>query len=155
VGRAYARPVTLRSGRRRSLATCATIAVAAVLSGTGCTARPTSAAAESTVTAFYDAIARADGPAACDLLAPVTVEALEDDADEPCGDALLDGKLGEMLTSRAGQRPTSASVAGRQAQVLLPSDVVFLTVSGTGWLITAVGCDERPDRPYDCAVEGS
>ena len=147
--------MTTRNVGRRRLAACATIAVATMLCGTACTARPSSAAAESTADAFYDAIARADGAAACSLLAPATVESLEDDADEPCSDAVVDGEVGETLTSRAAGTPTSAAVAGRQAQVLMSGDVVFLTVSGTGWLITAAGCDDRTPRPYDCAVEGS
>jgi hypothetical protein len=33
--------------------------------------------------------------------------------------------------------------------------VLFLTVSGDHWLVTAAGCDARPDRPYDCVLEGS
>jgi hypothetical protein len=43
-------------------------------------------------------------------------------------------------------------VAGRQAQVRLGGDTVFLARSGDGWVVTAAGCDPRPDRPYDCEV---
>jgi hypothetical protein len=135
---------------------CAVVVAAVTLALSGCgSPRPTADAAASTATDFYDAIGRSDGTAACDLLAPATLEELESDADEPCDEALLDGDVGETLTARADPSTASPSVAGRQAQVLLSSDVVFLTISGSSWLITAAGCDERPHRPYDCAVEGT
>jgi hypothetical protein len=118
-------------------------------------ARPTSASAIEVTTDFYAAVDRADGAAACGLLAPVTVETLESDASAPCVEAVLDGHVGETLTARTGAMPGSASVAGRQAQVVLTADVVFLTVSGTSWRIVAAGCDPRADRPYDCALEGA
>ncbi|NUU19730.1 hypothetical protein HP550_21010 [Cellulomonas humilata] len=118
-------------------------------------ARPASTSAVDVAVAFYDAVDRADGGAACDLLAPVTVESLEDDADESCSEAVLDGEVGETLTARTGDASGSATVAGRQAQVVLADDVLFLTVSGTTWRIVAAGCDPRPDRPYDCVLEGA
>jgi hypothetical protein len=36
----------------------------------------------------------------------------------------------------------------------MAGDVVFLTVSGADWLVTAAGCTPRPERPYDCQVSG-
>jgi hypothetical protein len=134
---------------------CAAVAATALCATACAPERPTSATAESTVTAFYAAISRSDGAAACDRLAPVVVESLESDADEPCGDAVLDGDVGDTLAARTSAGASSTSVAGRQAQVLSTSDVVFLTISRTSWLITAAGCDPRPHRPYDCAIEGS
>ena len=123
----------------------------------GCgVARPGTSAADATVQAFYRAISADDGTGACAVLAPSTIENLEDDADEPCAEAVLDGDVGETLTERA-QDPgdPSARVAGRAAQVTLTTDVLFLTISGDHWLVTAAGCDARPDRPYDCVLEGS
>ncbi len=123
---------------------------------TGCVpARPASGSAVDVAAAFYAAVSRQDGAAACGLLAPVTVETLEDDADEPCTEAVLDGEVGETLTARSGGTSGSATVAGRQAQVVLADDVLFLTVSGTTWRIVAAGCDPRLDRPYDCVLEGA
>jgi len=134
----------------------AAAAVATILCATACVpARPTSSTAETTATAFYAAIAHSDGAAACHLLAPVAIESVESDADEPCDQAVTGGEVGDTLAARSDTTPTSASVAGREAQVVLSSDVVFLTVSGTSWLITAAGCDPRPHRPYDCVIEGS
>ncbi|WP_421741639.1 hypothetical protein [Cellulomonas sp.] len=141
---------------RRGRLTRGVVLVVVGVALTGCApARPTSGSAVEVVTAFYDAVGRQDGAAACDLLAPVTVETLEGDADDACADAVLDGDVGDTLAARTGSTSGSASVAGRQAQVVLTGDVVFLTVSGTTWRITAAGCDPRPDRPYDCVLEGA
>jgi hypothetical protein len=134
---------------------CAALLVAGASVAACGPARPTGATAVETATSFYAAIDRQDGAAACALLAPATTESLESDADEPCDEAVLDGEVGATLASRAAGSDGSASLAGRQAQVLRADDVVFLTVSGTAWRITAAGCDARPDRPYDCVLEGA
>jgi hypothetical protein len=131
----------------------AALVVAATASA--CSSRPDGDDAARTVQDFYRAVTDDDGARACALLAPVTREALEDDTNERCEVAVVEGDLGSTLVARA-PRDTSASttVAGREAQVVVPDDVAFLTVSGTAWLITAAGCDARPDRPYDCALAG-
>ncbi|WP_315099134.1 hypothetical protein [uncultured Cellulomonas sp.] len=132
------------------------LAVGAALALAGCTSRPAAETAGTAARDFYRAVAAADGAGACALLAPATAEALEDDAGLPCDEAILDGDVGETLTERAQDGSTpSGRVAGRQAQVTLPTDVLFLTVSGSRWLITAAGCDPRPPRPYDCVLEGA
>ena len=131
----------------------AVVAVVALLAG--CAARPDAVAADAAVHDFYAAVADEDGDAACALLAPSALENLESDSDEPCAEAVLDGDVGATLTARVPDGPaTSVHVAGRAAQVVLPDDVVFLTVDGDAWRLTAVGCDARPERPYDCVIEG-
>ena len=135
-------------------ALCLTLLVAGLA---GCASdRPGAAAADATARDFYRAISDGDGAKACELLAPAAVQSLEDDADQPCDQAILGGDVGDTLTSRADDAADpAAATAGREAQVRLTTDVVFLTVSGHSWLITAAGCDARPNRPYDCALEGS
>ncbi|MFC8190539.1 hypothetical protein ACFUMH_02615 [Cellulomonas sp. NPDC057328] len=120
---------------------------------TACSGPPASSAPVAAAEAFYAAVAAGDGEAACALLLPDAAEAAADDADAPCAEALTSGRAGDELASRAGGRgdPT-VHVAGRQAQVLLASDTVFLARSGDGWVVTAAGCDAVPDRPYDCEV---
>lgn len=151
-GRPYAQAVLQRGGWRPAV----WLAVCVVAVG-GCgAARPGATAADATVETFYRAVSADDGTGACAVLAPATVETLEDDADEPCAEAVLDGEVGETLAERAEDpRDPSARVAGRAAQVTVATDVVFLTISGDHWLVTAAGCDARPDRPYDCVLEGS
>jgi hypothetical protein len=140
----------------RRLACSLALAAAVTSSIAGCaSARPTATDAIGTADDFYAAIAGADGAAACDLLAPATVEALEADADQPCAEAVLADDVGDTLTARSDPGPATATTAGRQAQVRRATDVVFLTISGTTWLVTAVGCDPRPHRPYDCVLEGA
>jgi len=142
-----------RQDRRLTTWFCVLVG-AAVLVG-GCTGRPGTATAGEVAQEFYRAVAADQPEAACALLAPMTVESLEDDAGAPCQDAILAGDVGDTLLARAADAvDPEATVAGRQAQVTVASDVLFLTVSGDTWLITAAGCDARPDRPYDCVLEG-
>jgi len=131
------------------------VAAAAALLLGGCAASPGGADADAVVHEFYAAVADDDGDAACALLAPSALENLEDDTGEPCPDAVLAGDVGTTLVERAPAGPaTSVHVAGRAAQVVLPDDVTFLTVDGDSWRLTAAGCDARPQRPYDCVIEG-
>lgn len=114
--------------------------------------------ATDTATGFYAAIADGDGDAACAALAPAVAAAVEDDAGSPCPDALTSGDLGDDLRDRADAAGAASAggaevrVAGRQAQVALGTDTLFLARSGPGWVITAAACTARPDRPYDCEV---
>lgn len=108
---------------------------------------------------FFAALSAHDPSTACGLLAPATRESFEQDAASSCDQALLDGEAGLALAPVARgveEAPTDSSVtvAGRQAQVLLGGEVTFLAVSGDSWLITATGCVQRPDRPYDCELQG-
>ena len=87
-----------------------------------------------------------DAQARCDLLAPRTLEKLEEQLAEPCvegiGDLPLDG--GDV-----GQ----VEVWGGNAQVQLGGDTVFLTRTATGWRVTAAACTPQAVGPYDCEVE--
>ena len=87
--------------------------------------------------------------AACALLAPQTLQELEDDQG-PCASSLP-----EQLKPSAGA-VTSAAVYGKDAIVHLSSDTVFLARFQAGWRVTAAGCS-RPQvgRPYDCTVKGN
>ena len=85
---------------------------------------------------------------ACGLLAPETLEALED-ADGPCAGALAD-----RLEPATGQAE-SAEVYGKDAVVRLASDTIFLARFPDGWRVTAAGCTRQQDgRPYECTVKG-
>lgn len=111
--------------------------------------------AADTATGFYTAIADGDGDAACAAQAPAVAAAVEDDAGSPCPEALTSGDLGDDLRDRAdgaGAAGAAVRVAGRQAQVALGTDTLFLARSGPGWVITAAACTARPDRPDDCEV---
>lgn len=139
---------------RRTVAAPAVAALVVTALAACATSRPSGEVATSTTEELYRAIGASDGAAACTLLTPAVVEVLEEDSGGSCDTAVLDGDVGEDLRSRADGDAVSSRIAGRLAQVMTSTDVVFLTVSGDGWLITAAGCDPREDRPYHCVLEG-
>ena len=92
----------------------------------------------------------ADPKAACALLAPRTLESVEDDG-MPCPQALAAAGL-----PTPGEH-TAVTVAGHSAQVRYRGETVFLALFDDGWKVTAAGCSRTssdPDVPYDCAIEG-
>ena len=96
---------------------------------------------------FYSAVAVGDGDAACALLTPETVSELEDESETDCGSAVLEEDV-------AAASVTRVDVYGRNARVVLDEDTAFLTKTSDGWRLMAVGCVERPGRPYDCSISG-
>ncbi|MFE5293309.1 hypothetical protein ACFQ8T_14120 [Isoptericola sp. NPDC056618] len=141
---------TRRRRRLRAPAVAALVAAAAA----GC-AGPGAGDAQDVVTRFYAAVAEGDGDAACSLLLAGAAADLVEEEQEPCPEALLDpAGPGGVLGERAAAATVEAvHRAGSQAQVLTASDTVFLARSGDTWVVTAVGCDPRGERPYDCEVE--
>ncbi|TFV68251.1 UNVERIFIED_ORG: hypothetical protein E4P37_00775 [Bacillus sp. AZ43] len=81
----------------------------------------------------------------CDLLAPTTLAALEEQSS--CAEAV------EQLVPDGGA-VTAVEVWGGDAQVRLTGDTVFLAETGTGWRVVAAACQARDEAPYDCEVEG-
>lgn len=97
----------------------------------------------------FTASERTDPSAACAVLAPRTLAALEEDL--PCPQALPATNL-----LAAGDR-RSVTVAGHSAQVKYTGDTVFLALFDDGWKVTAAGCTRTSDDdsvPYDCTVDG-
>jgi ketosteroid isomerase-like protein len=122
-------------------------AVGGALSGCGAVSVREQAAAE-VAQRFVDAVARGDGDAACAVLAPDTVAALEDAAGGGCAEAVLDEDI-------AAPGPVEVSdVYGQWARVVLPGDTLFLAVFRGGWRIVAAGCRPAGEGPYDCALQG-
>ncbi|MGQ4388544.1 hypothetical protein [Streptomyces sp. SAS_270] len=73
---------------------------------------------------------------------------MEQSAGSPCTKALPE----EQLSYAGAVR--KVHVYGRQAQVVLGTDTLFLSVFPAGWRVTAAGCVPRPEQPYQCKVKG-
>jgi len=98
----------------------------------------------------FAALATSDPVAACTLLAPRTVQRLEDDAGK-CALGLRDAQT----PAPGGVR--TVTVAIDSAQVVLAGQTVFLARFDSGWLVTAAGCTRESSDdavPYQCSVAG-
>jgi hypothetical protein len=130
------------------------VALALLVAGAVAGCGPSVEAPRQVALDFYTAIGEQDGDAACAVLALSVAEAVAEDEGGTCADSIMSGEVGADLVERAGGVvPQDVRVAGRQAQVQVGTDTVFLARSGSGWAVTAAACDVRPERPYDCQVE--
>ena len=142
--------VPVLATKRGERAVLSAVAVSCLLCVTAC-AQPTDSdvdIAQATATAFYAALARGDGAAACQALAPQTRAEVEKSAKSSCDTAISAAGLPAAGTIR------SADTFGQGARVVLANDVVFLSRFGSDWKITAAGCKPQPGKPYDCDLEG-
>jgi hypothetical protein len=97
---------------------------------------------------FQTRVAAQDWPGACTLLSDQARSQLESTAARSCGEALSALRL---PSGPAG----AVEVWGRNAEVRIDADAVFLSRFTTGWRVIAAGCEWRgEDLPYDCAVRG-
>ncbi|MFD1212413.1 hypothetical protein ACFQ36_10230 [Arthrobacter sp. GCM10027362] len=137
-----------RSGPRRTAVWLAG-AAGVLLLAAGCAGlNPGSDEAAATARQFHRLLDAGDGAAACGLLAPGTMEEIENGSPGTCARKLSGlglAKASKVLASKA---------FGREAQVKLDGDTLFLTRSGDRWLVTAAGCTSRGERPYRCQVRG-
>ncbi|MHA7268703.1 hypothetical protein [Arthrobacter sp. HLT1-20] len=85
-------------------------------------------------------------------MAPTTAKSVAKDAGGSCPEGLGEAALADV-DARANPHPTS-QVFGRSALVALGSEHVFLTKSGTRWLVAAAGCKPVANSPYDCDIGG-
>jgi hypothetical protein len=97
---------------------------------------------------FHAAVASRRLAAACELLAPRTLEEVEKSSKAACPKALGDADLAPAETVN------TTDLYGSNARVVLTGDTVFLARFGAVWKVTAAGCKPRPDLPYDCDVKG-
>ena len=121
------------------------LAMMVVVSGCG---SDTSSGATGVAERFYQAMASKDGVAACAVLAPPTVEEIEESADAPCRTAILDEDVPDAGAVVATKR------YGGQAQVVFQTDTAFVAEFDNGWKVVAAACTARGELPYDCKVEG-
>ncbi|MEU6227256.1 hypothetical protein [Streptomyces sp. NPDC047042] len=84
----------------------------------------------------------------CAVLAPPTVDELEQSSGSPCPKAVSE----ESLKPGGGVRRTD--VYGNQARAVLSTDTLFLSHFTSGWKVVAAGCEPRPEEPYQCRIKG-
>lgn len=98
---------------------------------------------------FDEALARADGAAACAESSPKTGSTLVNSTGKPCHTAVLEEewvpRLGDIVDEHAFDT---------SAQIRCANDTVFLSRRPDGWQVTAAGCTYRRHHPYDCLIEG-
>jgi hypothetical protein len=100
---------------------------------------------------FFAAVGSGDGATACAQLSPDTRKALEEDEGRPCREAI------GALRIAAGS-PTKVALYLTSAKAELDNgESAFLSQTGEGWRLSAVGCKagEGPpsDVPMDCELE--
>ncbi|MFI2780451.1 hypothetical protein [Streptomyces sp. ALB3] len=138
------------SGRRRRTSRVLVWASALLVSLSACGgAGGRSAEVSAAAAALERSLADGDRAATCAALAPETLGEVEEAEKKACVDAIGTQDL------PPGGRVRAVDVYGRQARAVLASDTLFLSRFPDGWKIVAAGCrPSRPDRPYQCSVEG-
>lgn len=117
-----------------------------VLTLSGCTPSEQDDAAQA-ADDFVAAVTDEQAEAACALLAPATVEELEQSSGGRCAETVLEEAVA------AGDR-VEVSTFGTMSQVRYSDDVVFLARFDDGWRVVAAGCTARRGAPYSCGIEG-
>jgi hypothetical protein len=134
----------VRMPARGLLALALAVAAAGALAGCSSTQ---DAEVEETASRFYAALEANDGGTACQELAPRTRSEVEQSAQKPCAEAILDEDI-----PAAGERREVATF-GTAAQVRYGDETTFLSRFQDGWHVVAAGCTPLPSGRYDCQVE--
>ena len=103
---------------------------------------------EPAVRAAASAFAGGDAETRCGLLAPATLQSLEQRKQSSCPKA-----IGSLPLGRGDV--VSVEVWGVDALVHLSDDTLFLTRDDAGWQVSAGACRPGGDGPYQCQLEAS
>lgn len=122
---------------------CAALLLGGCSAGAGDVAQARAAAAE-----FHRLLSAGDPAGACRLLTPRAEEDVRGPDDDQCPSALA------ALPIPEASRPVATSAWGRSAMVTFAADTVFVARFADGWRVTAAGCTQRADQPFDCAFQG-
>lgn len=101
-----------------------------------------------TAVVFEQALGEGAYDRACAVLAPATVEELEQSAGGPCAKALNEE------APQPGGPVRRTDVYGNQARTVLSPDTRFLSHFTSGRKVVAAGCEPRPREPYQCRIKG-
>ena len=98
---------------------------------------------------FAAALAAGDGDSACAVLAPKTLEELEQQEEMPCAEALP--QMGLDLSTEV----TWVEAFGGEALVRMGDEAVFVSEFSDGWRIVAAGCTGEGQEQYECEIKGA
>ncbi|MDQ0994640.1 hypothetical protein [Streptomyces sp. V3I7] len=141
-------PRAVLTVRRNALRAATLLLLAAAASGCGATAARSGEAAALAET-FEGMLHAHRTLAACALLAPETRSELQESQRSACASALGEQGLPE------GGPVRDVEVYGRQAQVVLRDDILFLSRFDEGWRVVAAGCAAEPGEPaFTCTIKG-
>lgn len=134
-------------GRRACGVAAGVLLAAGVASGCG-TVTERRDDVRDTAAAFEQALGERAYDRMCALLAPATVEELEQSAGSPCAKAVSED------SPPPGGVVRRTDVYGNQARAVLSSDTLFLSRFAAGWKVVAAGCAPQPKEPYRCRIKG-
>jgi hypothetical protein len=103
--------------------------------------------ARAAVERFNAALERRDGRGACDELTEGAAAKLESSEKKPCDQAILSLEL-----DPSGVANVEVFVTSGRAD-LTSGGATFLDETSQGWKIAALGCEPRPEQPYECELE--
>ncbi|ELP66957.1 hypothetical protein ACKI1I_01810 [Streptomyces turgidiscabies] len=101
-----------------------------------------------TTAVFEKALTEGAYDRVCAVLAPATVDELEQSAGSPCAQAVSEESL------KPGGSVRRTDVYGNQARAVLATDTLFLSHFTSGWKVVAAGCEPRPKVPYQFRIKG-
>jgi hypothetical protein len=124
--------------------------LAGALSMVSCSAvSPNGETAAAAAASFQSAVASGHGQAACNLLLPSAVSALEYSDGRPCAKAI------ESVGLPPSGPAKSSQAYGLNAVVETATDVLFLFDDNHAWKVVAAGCrPTEPGEPYQCLLQG-
>ncbi|MGI3197727.1 hypothetical protein ACRJ4W_01735 [Streptomyces sp. GLT-R25] len=134
------------AGQARRAAVAALLSVCGV-SGCGTVAERRDDVRDTTAV-FERALGEGAYDRVCAVLAPATVEEVEQSEGSPCATAMGEASL------PPGGPLRRTDVYGNQARAVLSSDTLFLSHFTSGWKVVAAGCEPRPQEPYQCRIKG-
>jgi hypothetical protein len=119
------------------------VVVLALLSGCGTQGRE--GEVRTVADRFVAAVDRRDGPAACGLLTAQARQELVSSQGEPCAKAVVALRVGDPPVDRVQVWVTNGVAVASRGRWL------FLDDTGSGWRVSAAGCEPQPGgQPYDC-----
>ncbi len=125
----------------------AAIALTGLVALSGCGVSDDREDAREAALGFYAGVRDRDGGAACERLAPPTVDALERTEKLPCERAVVQLDLAGGQVAGVEVFETNAAVSFRGGET------AYVDRRSGGWKVSAAGCRPMPSGPAECELE--